>query len=257
MPILFVVNFKEGVIARAWLNDLPIHKEFVHGPDSMTGGANHWLVPGMNTLEIEVLRAPLDKGSVVDMMLYTVRNEHSVPPDLDVHCRIDFPALWRDTPENERILPYRIKAAFAIPNEVQEPVYWGAPPLSFGCSGTPELWEAVQAVHDAIANHDVERFIQLTSLKDEEYERAYPGIPSAEAKRVRESARKFFALHPRVKPLDRNVVHFEPRAGGRVAYVSGADGEPVIHSIAERDPGLHLRANLLLTQVDGRWRIFG
>lgn len=257
MPVLFVVNFKEGVIARTWLNDLPLHKEFIHGPDSMTGGANHLLVPGNNSLDIEVLRAPLDKGSVVDMMLYTVLNEHSVPPELDVHCRVDFPALWKEAPENERILPYHIQATFSVPEEVQEPVYWGAPSTSFGCEGTPELWQAVQELHHAIETHDADRFIQLTSLKDEEYERAYPGIPSAQASRIRESAKKFFSLHPRVKPLDRKTVHFEPRAGGRVAFVSGADGEPVIHAIAERDPSLHLRANLLFTQYAGHWRVFG
>jgi hypothetical protein len=60
-----------------------------------------------------------------------------------------------------------------------------------------------------------------------------------------------------VKPLDRTKVHYEPRAGGRVAYVSGWDNRPVLEAVAEDQPSLSLRANLLLTQVDGRWRVFG
>lgn len=257
MPVLFVVNFKEGVLGRAWLNELPIQKEYVHGPDSMSGGASHWLVPGINTLDIEVLKAPLNKGSVADMMIYTVINEHSSPPELNVHCRVDFPALWNETPEEQRVLPYWIKTTFEAPGEIQEPVYWGAPSVSFGCEGTPELWDAVQALHDAIANHDANRLIELLSLRDEEYERVYPGIPSAQASRAKEGIRKFFSLHPRVKPLDRRVIHFEPRAGGRVAYVSGADGEPVIHAICEMDPSLQFRANPMFTRYAGQWRVFG
>jgi hypothetical protein len=256
-PVLFVVNFSEGVLARAWLNELPVHKFLAEGPDSMTGGANHWLVPGENTLTIEVLRVPAGDKWSITMKLYTVKNEHSTPPDLNILHQVELADYFRALPEERRAAPFLYTARFTPDTDVSEPVYLSAPPASFGCDGTPELRQAVKDLHDALVSHDVDGFIRLTSLKDEEYERAFPGQPSATVARQQQSSRKFFSLRPRIKPLDWKILHFEPRVGGRVAYVTGADHEPAIEAIAEDDPSLRLRANLLLTQYAGRWRVFG
>jgi len=272
-PYYFALHFREGVFGRAWLNDLPVHKVPKHGPDSMHSGANHMLVPGRNRLAIEVYNLPLlspppppvpgePPAKRVDIMpvtmkVYQLKDPNAEPMEAIEMVNVELPvalglAVWERPP-----LPLYYEAEFDLPFPVSEPVYWRSPPASFSCEGTPELVQAVREVHDALMQRDLRRFHQLLSLKHEAYAAAYPGEPAAALDRQRSASEKFFALRYLVKPLDMTKVHFEPRAGGRVAYVSGWDDQPVLEAVAEDQPGLSLRANLLLTQHDGQWRVFG
>lgn len=264
-PVLFVLNFKKGVLARAFLNDLPLDLGFVEGPDSMTGGANHWLIPGENTLTMEILRAPLapppgahpSEAESINMMLYTVKDATKSPPVIDVRYRCAFPDMLSSVPEPLRRFPFYFKATFTLGVDIYSPLYLESPPAHFECEGTPELHAAVKAIHDAILARDIDAFLDLSSLRYAEFERAFWGAQDASAAKRKEAARKFFSHPMRVKPLDLRLLHFEPRAGGRVALVSGADGQPAIEAIAEDDPVLRLRANILLTQHEGAWRVIG
>ncbi|EYF06410.1 hypothetical protein [Chondromyces apiculatus] len=277
-PYLFVVHFEEGVFGRAWLNDLPVHKVYTRGPRSMTGGANHLLVPGENRLTLEILTlpegvpppppppppsetsAPPPKRVEVmpaGMKVYQVRDASTDPITIDAVVNVDLPvALGLKTWERPP-LPLYHEVTFELPFPVTEPVYWRAPPAEFPCTGTPALVEVVREVHDALVQRDLARFQALLALKHASYAAAFPGEPSASLDRQRAASEKFFGLRYLVKPLDLTRVHFQPRAGGRVAYVSGWDDAPVLEAVCETEPGLSLRANLLLTQHDGRWRVFG
>jgi hypothetical protein len=272
-PYYFVINFREGVFGRAWLNDLPIQKVPTYGPDSMHGGANHLLVPGKNRLALEILKLPKlapprppipgqEPTKPVDvfpvnMKVYLLKDPNAEPLQAIEMVNVELPValglkVWEQPP-----LPLYYEAEFDLPFPVPEPIYWRSPPASFSCGGTPELVQAVADVHNALMQRDLRRFHQLLSLKHEAYAAAFPGEPAAALDRQRSASERFFALRYLVKPLDITKVHFEPRAGGRVAYVSGWDDQPVLEAAAEDEPGLSLRANLLLTQHDGQWRVFG
>lgn len=270
-PYQFTAHLEEGVLGRVWLNDLPVHKVLTRGPESLSGGANHMLVPGENTLTLEILALP--EGTPppppdpntpdpkhllpVGFKIYQVVDASSTPMKAAEIIRVDLPTSLGLSPWERPEMPLRHEVRFELPDPVVEPVYWRSPPADFGCSGTPELISVVKELHDALMARDVGRFVGLLSLKYEAYSAAYPGEPAAAIDRQRSAAERFFKLPYVVKPLDFGKIHFEPRAQGRVALVSGSDDRPVIEAVAEGEPAPALRANLFLTRIDGSWRIFG
>ncbi|NUQ72672.1 MAG: hypothetical protein HUU21_03875 [Polyangiaceae bacterium] len=272
-PYYFNLHFREGVLGRAWLNDLPLQKVPMHGPDSMHGGANHLLVPGKNRLALEIQKlprlspppppvpgeAPRERVDIMPagMKVYQIKDPQAEPLEAIEMVSVELPAALGLEVWERPALPLYHEVEFDLPYPVPEPVYWRSPPVHFGCGGTPELVQAVTDVHNALMQRDLRRFLELLALKHEAYAAAFPGQPSAALDRQRSASEKFFALRYLVKPLDMSKVHFEPRSGGRVAYVSGWDDQPVLEAVAEDQPGLSLRANLLLTQHDGQWRVFG
>lgn len=272
-PYYFSVHLEEGVLGRAWLNDLPVHKVLTRGPRSMQGGANHLLVPGKNRLALEILAlpdrappAPSPPGEEpkkvvhvlpVGMKIFQIEDPNAEPLRAHEIVSVDLPVALGLSPWEKPPLPLYHEVELDLPFPVAEPVYWRSPPTFFSCAGTPELVEAVVEVHTALVQRDLRRFQELLSLKHEAFAAAFPGDPAAALDRQRSASEKFFGLRYLVKPLDLSKVHFEPRAGGKVAHVCGWDDLPVLEAVAEDHPGLSLRANLLLTQHDGRWRVFG
>lgn len=273
-PFYYSLHFEEGVFGRAWLNDLPLHKTPTRGPESMNSGANHFLVPGKNKLALEILRLPPARAkppppkegekpapevdtSPVGMKVYRVVDASTDPIQAEMIKEVDIPVSLGLTPWDNPDLPFYHTVEFELPYPVPEPVYWRSPPVDFSCGGTPELIQAVVDVHEALASHDLRRFLELITLKHEAYSIAFPGETAATVERQRASVERFFAQRIAVKPLELTKLHFEPRLGGRVAFVSGWDDRPVLEAVAEDHPGLALRANLLLTQHEGRFRVFG
>jgi hypothetical protein len=276
----FTVHLEEGVIGRAWLNDLPVHKVMTQGPDSMTGGANFLLVPGRNELVLEILRLPAPRPiPPAGMKVYRVKDPNTQPIVAEVLAGVEIPAgislksslnapvigprprAMTQRPWDEIELPFSYRVEFEMPADLPEPPYYRAPRAEFPCEGTPELLLAVREVQEALEQKDLRRFLDLLSLKHEWWAAAFTGHPYAAMDRQREGATEFFALDYRVRPLDEKRLHFEPRAGGRVAYVCAWDDGPAIEAVgpppaAEDLPGLALRTNLLLTQHNGRWRVF-
>jgi hypothetical protein len=272
-PYHFAVHFLEGATGRVWVNDLPLQKVPVRGPDSTTGGVSELLVPGKNRVGLEIWTLPhippppppeegkperkRALGSPVGFQIYQVKDPTADPITAEITVSVELPgALGRKLWERPE-LPFYHEIEFDLPSPVMEPPYWRSPPADFGCSGTPELVAVVRDLHDALMSRDVRRFLDLISLKHESFAAVYSGEPVAALDRLRAASERFFRMQYVVKPLDLSKVHFEPRAGGRVAMVSGWDDRPVLEAVAEGDPGPALRANLLLTQHDGRWRVFG
>jgi hypothetical protein len=272
-PYHFAVHLEEGVLGRAWLNDLPLHKVPTHGPGSLAGGANHLLVPGKNKLALEILTLPdvappppAEEGQPpreqkylvpVKIKVYQVVDASAEPMVANEMVNVELPEALGFHVWQKPSLPLYHEAEFELPFPVTEPVYWQSPPAHFSCAGTQELAAVVKDLHDSLMRRDLRRFLDLLSLKHEAFSAAFPGEPSAALDRLRSAWERFFALPYRVKPLDFTKVHFEPRSAGRVAYVSGWDDRPVLEAVTEQEHGPSLRANLLLTQHDGRWRVFG
>ncbi len=274
LPYYYTMHLEEGVLGRIWLNDLPLHKVPTKGPDSTTGGASHMLVPGRNKLAIEILRLPPPRpkppppvpgqpvSPEIDMPRAGIKIYQVLQPDVEpitatLVVDTEIPDALGRSQYEEVPVPIYHEVDFDLLTPVPEPVYWRNPRVDFPCSGTPELVAAVTELHDAVNRQDLGRFLELIALRHEIFAGAYPGEPAASVERQRAAVERFFGLKMAVKPLDLAKVHFEPRAGGRVAMVSGWDDRPVLEAIAVDHPGLALRANFLFTQIDGNWRIFG
>lgn len=274
LPYLFTLHIEEGVHSKMWLNELPIHKEPMRGPDSVHSGANHMLVPGRNKLAIEVTRMPAPPvpppppppgtpaPKVVEevplaIKVYRVLQPNVEPIVASIVVEFELPKSLGLSRFEYPEMPFYREIEFDLPVPVTEPVFWRAPTTEFGCGGTPELVSAVLELHQALSRGDSQKFLELIRLRHESYSAAYPGEPSASVDRQRAAVLKFFESRISVKPLEIAKLHFEPLLGGRVASVTGWDDRPVLEAVADDHPGLALRANLLLTQHDGRWRIFG
>lgn len=260
-PHYFTVHLEEGVIGRAWVNDLPVHKVLTTGPDSMSGGVNHLLVPGKNEFVLEILKLPPPMHiTPVGMKIYTIVDPDAKPLVANLLAGVDLPVglglKAGETPQ----LPIYHRVEFEVPAELAEPPYFRAPRSETPCSGTPELLRVVEELQEALESRDPRRFLDLISLKHEWFAAAFAGDPFALPDRQREGATDFFATNYVVRPLDKARLHFETRSAGRVVYVSAWDDGPVLEAVSppagEDQPTLALRTNLLLTQVNGQWRVF-
>ena len=246
----FMVSQGPDSVVRASLNDVPFYR--FDGRDNVTrsGPAIHLLQPGENVLELEIDRAPAWSRVWIDL---TVDHDHD-----HAAARIEWPGLYDALPERRRRLPVRHAVRFTPEGEIFTPVHLAAPARAFGCTGTPELREAVRAVHASIARRDLDGYAHQMGLAVEEQRRAYGHWPDAvDALSTRELA-GFFAKDLRVRPLDLEKLHFEPRAGGRVAHVTHIDGGYVIEAVtlARGEIDERIRTDLTLTLHDGSWRVF-
>ena len=261
-PIFHSIGIKEGVWVRAFLNGLPLYKSAELGPNSRSGPVNDLLVPGENELSIELLHAPTPlysptlKGAV-SLLIYEVTNPDTTPLGKRVIEQAVFPQMWEDVPERFRRFPYFYRARFDPGVAIHRPAYLDAPSVSFDCDGTPELREAVRRVHSAIEQNDVDRFLQEIALKLHHAEKALEGEEWASVAQKSKGFRdELFVHHLIARPLVMDDLHFEPRADGRVAYVTRKDGGFALEAIARGDPKRRLRTDLCFTQYAGDWRVF-
>jgi hypothetical protein len=263
-PIYHSILVKEATWARAYLNDLPIYRAGI-GPNSRSGPINDLLVQGENELTIELLHAPTPfhsptlKGAVTFMVYESLNPDapEGVPVKKRMIHEVVFPELWESAPAERRRFPFYHRSFFDPGVEIHPPPYLKAPSVSFGCDGTPELRAAVERLHASIADNDVDRFLNEIALKLDHYEQALEGEPNARASYKKDQFRnELFHYRLRPEPLDLRALHFEPRAGGRVAHVTRSDGGYVLAAVAQDDPRRRLQTDLLFTQYAGDWRIF-
>jgi hypothetical protein len=160
-------------------------------------------------------------------------------------------------PQAERQLPFEHEERFVLDPFDFTPSWLSVPAAEFGPEGTAELREAVRAVHAAVDSGDVDGFLDLIALKLEDTAHAYPSQAHATVPARHELFRELFALKPRPRKLDFGELRFDARRGGRVAHVYRTDGGPALEAVAELDPAHRLKADLLLAQVRGSWRVVG
>lgn len=258
--VFYSLTLKEGVWARAYLNDLPLYTGEI-GPNSRSGPINDLLVPGDNELTIELLRVPQPVHSpyldgAVELFFYEVLNPNTTPLTTRVIHEVSFPAIYTSAPRERRHFPFLHRSRFEPGVDVHPPPWLAAPPAEIGCEGTPELREAVRRLHAAVDDSDADRFFQEIALKLDHQERAFEGHARATARAKREAFRAdLFDLRLRARPLEIDALHFEPRAGGRVVSVTRPGGY-AIEAACLDDPGRRIRTDLLFTRYAGGWRVF-
>jgi hypothetical protein len=296
--INFNLVVRKGAYAQLYVNDLPLLKRPLGGPDSFGGGLNHLLVPGENRVAFEVHRAvmysrdrqpppsepappaPGADGSdappprrpvpgsledkhplafpdeeAVGFMAYTVLDETKQPLEAVSLFRTSFPACMRQQPPERWRTPCYVEQLFALDFTPIARAWWSAPRATFGCGGTPQMHEAVAATHAALGARDLDGWLSAIELEVTEYAMAF-GTGATEALTTRRSMyEEAFAFPLTLAPLEPAQLHFEARAGGRVAQVTRHDGRPVLDAMVVSPLGQRIRGDLLLTQHEGRWRV--
>ncbi|MFO0758402.1 MAG: hypothetical protein U0359_18060 [Byssovorax sp.] len=258
VPYYFRFHQGTGVAVRAYLNDLLFYKG--DGAESMTitSPCNHLLVPGENVFFLEVTEAP--KPAFAPFVEGPVRFSLMIDDDEDtvVH-RADWPELWKLLPSEERCLPTLYTSRFQADEALPKPIYEGAPRAEFGPEGTPELREAVRRAFQAYASGDVERFLDEFGLRLADRQRFYPDIPELSLAQQRPKIAANLAEKWHMRPTDLEKfedIVFEPRAGGRVCFVTRRGGGYAIEAVNASDPSSVFTTDLFLTQQAGVWRIF-
>lgn len=274
-PYLFHMHQGTGIAVRALLNDVPFYSGFGQENVTVSGPANHLLVPGENVIALEL--APAPKPSFAPYLDGVVRFQVLVDGGADtvVH-RVAWPELWeviRDaeqrarqaalppgeldlTPPPDPPLPFLHVSRFQIDDRNPVPAYWSAPRVDFGPEGTPAQHEAVREVYRAFASGDPDRFLDVHALKLEERQRAYPDVPEFARSHQRTKIAERFSHRWDVRPTEMQELVFERRAEGRVAYVHRVDGGPALEAVSDEAEDNLFSTDMYLTQQNGVWRVF-
>lgn len=259
--LFYSVNIKAASWARVFLNDLPLHTQMKPGVDSHSSSINHMLINGENTLKVEVLAAPKERGmGAVSVHFYTITDPTTRPMQISTVHQFAFPdILTTASLPNDRRLPFHHVSRFNFDTKGFSPIWASNPPEDeeIDCRGTPALRAAVTELYGAAERLDVERFIELCALRLSEYERAHPGVAPARADTRSDALRELFSYKPRLPQLDMSDLHFAVRANGRVVHVTRDGGGYVLHGAAELDQRRRLKADLLYTRHLGDWKIWG
>ena len=259
--VFFSILVKEGAWVRAYLNDLPLYTG-ERGANSQSGTINELMVPGENELTLELVDVPTPLyepylDGAVEVRFYEVLDPRTTPITKRIIHEATFPEILTRAPEERRHFPFLHRSFFDPGFDIHPPPWLAAPPATFPCAGTPELREAVRRLHAAVDGNDADQFLSEIALKLDHHERAFEGHERASAQSKREAFRDdLFAHRLTPRPLDLDELHFEPRCGGRVAYVTRPAGGPALEAACLDMPQRRLRTDLLLTQYAGDWRVF-
>jgi hypothetical protein len=222
--LYFMMSQSPRSMVRAWLNDAPFYRSYAAEGVNRTGPAEHLMVPGENTFAIEIDRAPLNGEVSFEL---AVDYNHQAPV-----LYFEWPREASHLPRDQR-LPFRWETRFVPPPIDFVPSFLAAPPSPVPCEGTLELLDALRRMHAAVEARDVEGFCREMTFKAAEMERAYPGWPGGSAHEMRKGVAGFFQMDLAVRPLELDDVHFESRAGGRLAHARRTSGGFVIEAISK------------------------
>ena len=270
-PIMFAIRLKLHTWARVFVNDLPLYKGDLVGPDSVSGPLNKLLVPGENELTIELLKVRqcedyMDKeaymNKVLEVEIYELLNpdeqSETAPIERRMIHEVHYPKMLDNADEaRHRRVPFYYKKTFDPGIDLPAPPFMASPEEEFGCEGTDELIDEVRQIHQSLQKRDHDRFLELLELKFIHGERSLPEEVAQLAVEKRALFRReLLAYDPMPEPLDVGELHFEPRRNGQVALVTRKDGGFALMAQCQKDPKRRIKTDLLLTKREGRWRVF-
>lgn len=254
IPYYYIVRQMPGLALRLSLNDVPFYRRAVTYNLATNGPVNHALVRGENTVLMEFFSAPEnpDTPGARVVLDFEVLEEKD---DVKIH-ESKWPYLLEKYKPEDRKLPFVHRDKFNLDADLPPPIWESAPRDAFPPEGTPEQLDAVYELWDAYRRQDVGAFLSATEIKLAEHQKYYGAMPELAPA---EAARTYGAKLKEpwdVAPFVAEDLVFESWADNRVAYVTRKDGGHALLATHKTDPKQRWRADLYLTRVDGRWRIF-
>lgn len=256
-PLLYhaVTSQGPGVRARAFFNGVPFYTARPQTTTDTNGSQiNHCLVPGENTLRLEILEMGEPHDSHFNVFIYKGDD-----PDKDVTPihKLSWPASWDMLPPEARVLPHTTMSTFTVEADHPRPVLIdAAKPADIPIEGTPELHQAVLEVHDALARQDGAKLIDALWMRIEDRKRYFGDIPDAQRGPHVAKFKEVFADPWETPPFDLKRLVFESYLDGRVVHVTGVDGEPAIRGKSTVNEMQSFETDLTLVRHEGRWRTF-
>lgn len=250
-PHYYQIKQAPNLVARVKVNDVPWYRRLVDFHHAPAGPANHLFLPGENEVTIEIHSTEQDPYMIRTFELLFMKES-----DDSRIFRAKFPDYMEEYPEEERKLPFTHKQRFLFEETSPLPVWFHAPREGFSSEGSSEQHEAVRELHAAYANQDIDAFLHAMEHKTAEFAKFYGHLPELSPENARASYGKTLREPWDLRPYDPTELVFERHCDGRVAYVTRRDGGPALSADHKVDPSQTWQANLLLTRIDGRWRIF-
>lgn len=249
-PHYYQIKHSPGVVAYILVNDVPFYRRMADLNITPAGPFNHMMVKGENTVTLMLAEPNADPYRIRTFELNIMREEDD---KVVYHAR--WPDLREDLPEGKRDLPIQHEGKFVFDEETPAPIWQTAPRESFPSEGTRELHEAVLELHGAYARADIDGFLKAMEHKTAEFQKFYGPMSELAPDTARATFGKTLAEPWDLAPYEPAEVVFESRAQGRAAYATRHDGKPLLMARHKLDPTSTWEGNLLLSRIDGRWRI--
>lgn len=245
---LYQIAHRPASHVRVLLNGVPLYDREPDKNVTPRGPVSHWLLPGANTVSIELQprppspRAPF-LGPHFAMWIMTADEDETL-------FSWEFPGSIVAAGQ-EPALPWAHAAPFTASTSLPQPVFMRGSREDFPPEGTPAQREAVAELYDAFATGDGAKFSAAMDLKFTEFERYYGPQPGARADSVSRLGEPWI-----MEPFDPQDLRFDSYLDGRVAYVRRESGKPAVRAQHRDVAFMGWGSDLYLTRLDGRWRVF-
>jgi hypothetical protein len=264
MPTLVSYNMFVSAGLRVWvsLNDLPLSHVCVVGSYTVNGGINERLVPGENTITIQVEHTasrndgPEHHGLGTRELRFVLFKAGATDDEVSVLAEWRLPELFDRVPEERRSLPFHWHERFRLDEDLYRSDVFEKPPSEVPCEGTEALRSVVREIYDVTASGDGQLVRELYRYRAREYDRAFAGHMSRSLLGQLDGS-DVDTSELVLEPLREGELHYRPRAGGRVVEVTRVGGDPVfrVHRKGDPDEGA-ATDHLLLVEHEGRWRLY-
>jgi hypothetical protein len=229
-PYTYCISHGPFTALRFLLNDIPFYRIVDTRKETgvtETCVADHLLVPGENTFGFEIHESDEKYYATFDL-----QKNHDRQNNL---FELVWPLIYKYIPAVTS-QPFSYTLSFRMPDDFTfRSAFLSATPQSFGPEGNRALHEAVLRYYDALL-------------------RVVVGSPLYTDEHLEKVFRKRFSKGLEVRPIRLEDLHFESRAGGRVAYVTCKDGDRPILCVTP--DGMGMDHDLWLTHYEGDWQIF-
>lgn len=246
----YVIKNGPTIATRALLNDLPFYRKVPIHHDGVSAPCVHWLVPGENTLALEVYgydqTAPYE--SLVEASVRRMEEG-------DVLARVGWPEMWERFPPEERKLPARDEVTFHLDDDIPPPLWQDSASETIPKEGTSELMSAVYALHEALERRDAARFVDLMSVKIDDMARYHGKTGLLDPREVELDFAERFKEPIVVDKFEPERLRFDARQKGRVVHVTRDDGRRAL-SFTNADETKGFILDPFFVRRGGSWRLY-
>lgn len=257
-PFVARVLHNAGTHVTALVNDVPIYQGAVQDFVAPSFPGCPWLMPGENSVVLEVEEAPINPEVPVRAMFelcFFLETEKVGEEHKDFVAR--YPECMEGLPPERQKFPQRSNPMLWTPaGVIPEPIWKNSPPGNIPVDGTPELLQAVHQLHEAFETRNVDAFLDATSTKIADLVRYTGPQPHGTRAELAKETEENFAFPWDLRPFDPKKLRFRSCCDGRVAFVTDDERGPALSAQHKTEPGTKWRPKLYLFRDGGAWRIF-
>lgn len=249
MGTRYYYNIRHGLTVQAIvrLNGIVVHQGSANFQNGISGRVDHFLTPGDNELEVDILGGDIRHESAF-FYAGILRADDS---PLAV---LDWPA---DFPVNEFAaspFPLRQMRRFSIATDHPVPLLFQAPIEIVPPEGTTAAWAPVKELFAALERGDAAPIYDLFATRAAEFHRFY-ALGEASPAGSRQLIDSMMAGPYDMLPLQGSDVFFRPCAAGRGAQLLRLDGRPAIAGQCRTNPKIRYTSNPVLVRIGKEYRI--